>query len=218
MDPAAPFALGPRVAQWVELLPALPLSIDDVLDSRRERRRQQFEAGRRAAARMLNSLGATEAVVGVGPLGSPLWPTGFAGSITHKHDLLAVAVARTGEASSIGIDIEAWVSDAVAGDIEQICLDAQEKALAAVAGVERAWFATVAFSAKEALYKCLFPTVGEFFDFSAARIVRIDAQSGALHLQLTRSLGSHWARGCVLEGRFRTNLSHVFSSIELPPK
>jgi len=187
----------------------------DVLNLRRQQRRMQFDAGRQCAARLLASLGAAETTVGAGPLGSPVWPRGFTGSITHKHDVLAVAVARTEAAASLGIDIEAWVSDAVAADIEQVCLDEHEKALAAAAGVERAWFATVAFSAKEALYKCLFPTVGEFFDFSAARIVHLDARAGSLRLALTRPLGPRWAEGHVLEGRFRSSTSHVFSSFEL---
>ena len=217
MDSSAPFALGPRVAQCLEPLPAMTLSDGDVLSLRREQRRMQFEAGRRCAARLLASLDAAEIAVGVGPLGSPLWPRGFTGSITHKHDVLAVAVARTDEASSLGIDIESWVTGAVAADIEQICLDAQERALSVAAGFERAWFATVAFSAKEALYKCLFPTVGEFFDFSAARIVHVDAQAGLLRLALSRPLGPRWAQGRVLEGRFRSTASHVFSSFELHP-
>lgn len=196
----------------------MALSAGDVLNLRREQRRMQFEAGRRCAARLLASLGAAETSVRTGPLGSPLWPHGFSGSITHKQDVLGVVVARTEDASSLGIDIEAWVSDAVAADIEQICLDEVEKAMAAAAGLERAWFATVAFSAKEALYKCLFPTVGEFFDFSAARIVQVDTQAGSLRLQMTRRLGQRWPQGCVIEGRFRSSASHVFSSFELSPR
>jgi enterobactin synthetase component D len=217
MDSSAPFALGPRIAQCVEALPAMAPG-GDLLAVRREQRRLQFEAGRRCAARLLASLGATETDVAVGPLGSPLWPQGFTGSITHKQDVLAVAVARTGDVASLGIDIEAWVSEDVAADIEQVCLDGAEKALAVAAEFERRWFATLAFSAKEALYKCLFPSVREFFDFSAARVVHVDSASGLLRLQLTRPLGSRWAQGQVLGGHFRGSDSHVFTSFELAPR
>jgi enterobactin synthetase component D len=218
MDDSAPFALGPRVAQSLEALPPVAQPGADPLDLHRERRRLQFDAGRRSAARLLQALGAAKTAVGVGPLGSPLWPSGFTGSITHKLDVLAVAVARTAEVASLGIDIEAWVGDAVAADIEQVCLDDHEKALAAAAAFERRWFATLAFSAKEALYKCLFPSVGEFFDFSAARVVQVDERAGRLRLRLTRPLAPRWPQGHTLEGRFRASASHVFTSFELAPR
>jgi len=65
---------------------------------------EQSAAGRRAAAAALTAAAATESAVGRGADGRPLFPPGFAGSISHT-DRLAVALVAPG-AGAVGVDIE----------------------------------------------------------------------------------------------------------------
>ena len=57
---------------------------------------------------------------------------------------------------------------------------------------------TIAFSAKESFYKAAYPTVGRFFDFSAAQVVSVNPGVGRLLLEVVEPLdetfvaGSRW--------------------------
>jgi 4'-phosphopantetheinyl transferase EntD len=113
------------------------------------KRRREFAFGR-ACARA--ALGASVAIA-VGQGGAPIWPAGVSGSITHTDDYAAAVVARTGH---IGIDVEllARIAD-VAGLAERVALAS-----------ERHVPVGVVFSAKESVYKCLYPTAGQFLEFA----------------------------------------------------
>jgi 4'-phosphopantetheinyl transferase EntD len=60
--------------------------------------------------------------------------------------------------------------------------------------------ATLVFSAKETLYKCLFPAVKRYFDFKEAELVSADA--GRFSIRLLVSLTDELQSGNVFEGRF----------------
>ncbi|WP_162793754.1 4'-phosphopantetheinyl transferase superfamily protein [Streptomyces paludis] len=119
--------------------------------------RQQFTAGRRAAAAALAAAGAPDRVVPREPGGRPRFPRGFAGSIAHT-DRLAVAVVVPG-AAAVGVDIEsAVISPRVAGFI----LRGQERlTLLPPAGK---YTPRELFAAKEAAFKALSArgTLGDF--------------------------------------------------------
>ncbi|MFQ6310829.1 4'-phosphopantetheinyl transferase family protein [Lysobacter capsici] len=74
----------------------------------------------------------------------------------------------------LGIDIESRIDARLAGEIRGVVVDAAEQAVIeagfddAVAGL------AAAFSAKEALYKALYPQVRAFFGFEAMRLARVD--------------------------------------------
>jgi enterobactin synthetase component D len=220
MSEGQPFRLSGAALQRIE-----PLTVDDeagrsdeeILAGRRLARRRQFETGRRCAAQLLAMLGSPVTEVGVAPDRSPVWPAGFVGSITHKDTLLGVAVARAGEAGALGIDIEHVLSPQAAGDVESVCLIDRERALGRRLGVERCLFATVCFSAKESLYKCLYPSVRRFFDHFAAEVVGLDMQAGSMRLRLNEHLCATAPRGLILQGRFSLRDDDVFTSFELPP-
>jgi 4'-phosphopantetheinyl transferase EntD len=113
------------------------------------KRRREFAFGR-ACARA--ALGANVSIA-VGPGGAPIWPVGVSGSITHTDDYAAAAVTRAGY---IGIDVESLARIA---EIENL---ASRVALPS----ERAVPVGVVFSAKESVYKCLYPTAGRFLEFA----------------------------------------------------
>jgi 4'-phosphopantetheinyl transferase EntD len=54
---------------------------------------------------------------------------------------------------------------------------------------------TVAFSAKESLFKCLLPSVSVFFGFRDAKVVNADADKRRLILELTTNITSEFQRG-----------------------
>jgi 4'-phosphopantetheinyl transferase EntD len=113
------------------------------------KRRREFAFGRACARAALGA----EVAIGVGRGGAPIWPAGVTGSITHTDDYAAAAVVRAG---NIGIDVELLARIAeVSGLAERVALP-----------TEREVPVGVVFSAKESVYKCLYPTAGRFLEFA----------------------------------------------------
>ncbi|HDR2784788.1 enterobactin synthetase component D [Enterobacter sp. BIDMC92] len=143
------------------------------------KRKAEHLAGRIAAAHALPE----HTVPGIGPSGEPLWPEGISGSITHS-GTQAMAVVVHHPDARVGIDCEAILPDSEAREIQDGIIDAQEAMCLMRSGYPFALALTLAFSAKESLFKALFPQVKNFMDFDCARITRLDERT--LTLALTR--------------------------------
>ncbi|HFK5734414.1 TPA: enterobactin synthase subunit EntD [Enterobacter sichuanensis] len=143
------------------------------------KRKAEHLAGRIAAAHALPD----HTVPGIGPSGEPLWPEGISGSITHSGTQAMAVVVRHPDAR-VGIDCEAILPDREAREIQDGIIDAQEAMCLTRSGYPFALALTLTFSAKESLFKALFPKVKTFMDFDCARITRLDERT--LTLALTR--------------------------------
>lgn len=128
------------------------------------KRRREFAAGRIAARRALSEFGIFGVEIPKRSDGSPQWPTGFIGSISHTREHAVAVVARTSEISAIGIDLE--LSGAVSLNLLPLLLIPQERSwIDQLPSHEQLDFATVIFSAKEAFYKCQYGLSHEWLDF-----------------------------------------------------
>jgi enterobactin synthetase component D len=172
----------------------------------------EFAAGRRCAARALREAGAHDVTVGVGTAREPLWPAGFIGSITHSASRACAAVAAASRLRSIGVDFEPIFDDDAMREVAPAAVTERERTLGAALSVtERA---TIVFSAKESLYKCLYPLARVFFDFTDAE-VDCSAREGVFRARLLRDLGSGFARGSEFEGRYAVAEGHVHTVLEI---
>ena len=173
---------------------------DSVARSVRKRQAEYF-FGRLAARRALVHAGisATQAHadIGIGAAREPRWPPGMIGSISHTHDLAAAVALAPGPRRGVGIDLEHVVDDTVASALLGTVVDATELALVrSLAGPHTInSLLTIVFSAKESLFKGAYAAVGRYFDFSAARLVALDAARGRLRLRLVEPLCPQFALG-----------------------
>ncbi|XUM21527.1 4'-phosphopantetheinyl transferase family protein [Bradyrhizobium oligotrophicum S58] len=128
------------------------------------KRRAEFATARILARRALASLGVAPVALVPAPDRAPVWPPGYVGSISHCADHRAVAVARSRDVSSLGLDVEDLreldpsLRDLVLTPAERRWLHAQPDALQRTLPI-------VIFSAKEAYYKCQYPITRGFLDF-----------------------------------------------------
>ena len=136
------------------------------------KRRHEFIVGRHCAAMALRCFG-EHRVVGVRPDRSPIWPTNFCGSISHSNQLAWSVVANKDTASSIGVDVQEIVDTATVAETNSQILTATERDLLAVAGYDAFVAYTLAFSAKESVYKCLFPLGVTDLEFLQLTIDRV---------------------------------------------
>ncbi len=141
------------------------------------KRKTEHLAGRIAAVSALSSRGVST-VPGVGENGEPLWPTGLNGSISHSGH---IAMAIVSENSLVGIDYEAILDEKEAFDIKEGIVNSVESSLLLNRGLPFPLALTLAFSAKESLFKALFPRVKAYMGFETTRVSAITDHS----LQLT---------------------------------
>ncbi|WP_217480105.1 enterobactin synthase subunit EntD [Enterobacter chuandaensis] len=148
------------------------------------KRKADHLAGRIAAMHALNE----RTIPAIGPSGEPLWPEGVSGSITHS-GTQAMAVV-TQHPALIGIDCEAILPENEAREIKDGILDEQEERVLCRAGYPFALALTLAFSAKESLFKALFPQVQTYMGFDCARVTMLDDKT--LTLTLARQLAGFY--------------------------
>jgi len=152
-------------------------------------RRGEFAAGRAAARAALARLGAPPGPILRGPLRAPLWPEGFVGSITHCRGFACAVAARSRDLRSIGVDAED------AGPLEEslvrlVCAPDERDHFSRLPGPPAGHWAKLAFSAKEAFYKCLQPVTGDrpdFLDMSVRFSPAPDGDTGRYRIRLIRT-------------------------------
>lgn len=174
-----------------------------------EKRRREFRVGRLAARLALEAADAPAGPILSRPDRSPIWPDGFVGSITHGGGFGAAAVASTNVAAGLGVDIEN-ASRVVSPSVTRLVADEHEKAW--IDGDNRRLITL--FSAKEAVFKAIYPLYGTFFGFEAAHL---DAVSGGFVARLTRSLGPLFPAGTELPVTCTYANGLVLTSVMLNP-
>jgi enterobactin synthetase component D len=181
------------------------------------KRKTEYLAGRHCAAAALKAADCADASPpAMGEDRLPLWPAGWLGSISHGGGQAAAAVMRRPDAATgdglLGIDIEVLIDPAsVAGIGELVALDGELKLLT---GCTPSQALTLLFSAKETLYKALYPAVQRFMDFSAARVSAFGP--GALTLTLTEDWHPAWRVGASLSVRYAMRGEYVYTALHAP--
>jgi 4'-phosphopantetheinyl transferase EntD len=197
-----------------------PLSVAEEAIVRRAvaSRRREFQTGRACARRALAAFGIAAPTIGQTPDRAPIWPLGVVGSITHCADYCAAAVARSSEILSLGIDMEK-VEPLTPEMAQIVCRDEEMLAFPPPPRLDLDW-PLLAFSAKEAFYKCYYPTTRTYLDFHdvSIRFQIIGDNCGEFSVQLVnldkpgegviRSVVGRWQR----RGDFLYCAAHVPSA------
>jgi 4'-phosphopantetheinyl transferase EntD len=150
-----------------------------------EERRREYAAVRSCARACLGRLGYPPVPILRGVAGTPTWPAGVQGSMTHCAGYAAAAVGPFPRISAIGIDAEPDVP-LPDGVLDLVATPAEEKRLAVTQPEPGGpnWDRLL-FSAKEAVYKAWFPLVGEWLDAQQAEII-FNTQDGTFAAALLR--------------------------------
>jgi enterobactin synthetase component D len=157
------------------------------------------------------------APVGNHPDRSPIWPPGLVGAITHTEGFVSAAVARHRDCQAIGIDSERPMTAEVAAQVAtQVCRPEERGASERLGGAVDFPYLTLLFSAKESIYKCLYPIVGRYFSYQDARVETIDLEAHRFEARLTADLGRGFTTGTPLSGVFRLDPGFVHTAIRLP--
>jgi len=220
-----PFTCLPRAAQRVILFSQhdaprstviagheLELKADGVDVAHR-----QHVITRAVAAQLLRAYGVGDTTVPIGADRAPQWPLGFVGSITHTARFAGVAVVPRSMARSVGIDVECELVLGQDQLVRKYCLTDQE--FETLHGGDSSLSATqisaLCFSAKEAVFKCLYPLVKHYFDFTCVRIMKIDEATNHLSIKVLDEAIARCVGGTELTGSYRFTQGHVFTAVRL---
>jgi enterobactin synthetase component D len=179
----------------IEAPQQLGISVPETVHNAVKKRQAEYVAGRYLAKRCFLALGSTEADVGISQHRAPLWPKGMIGSISHSSNkAICVVKPRDLPEQGIGIDIEQCLTDSTATSIKNTIINEAEQALLTKHDVDFATGLTVIFSAKESLFKALFPQVRAYFDFLDAEVIAMERDK--LTIMLKRTLTPTLPVGC----------------------
>jgi enterobactin synthetase component D len=206
-------SFDPQVEAELDRFPSI--RVPDSLARAVLKRRIEYQAGRFCAQQALQGCSAGDApsVIGMGAHGEPLWPPGIVGAITHTHGFAAAAVALQRDARALGLDAER-LTRLSADVLDYIAVPAEIQALELTSGMAGAEVSSIVFSAKEALFKCLYPEVQRYFDFRDA-VIEALSPSGTFTARLLVELTPHLPPGSRFTGRFALGEGRVYTAIVL---
>lgn len=175
------------------------------------RRRAEYLAGRYAADVLLRQLGYCSFVLHKGSDGAPCWPEGICGALTHAGNTALCAIDYCDTVAGIGIDVEYLLDDKRSSLIQNtICHKREFNLLSFLQPRQRI---TLLFSAKESLFKAIYPHYGHYFDFHDAEMVAAKMASCRFILRLSRHLNKTFFLGRCFSGYYRFEEGKVVTII-----
>lgn len=185
----------------------------DSISSANLKRQSEFLAGRYAATMAMKRLGVMCSHIPSGENRNPCWPIDIVGSITHKNSVAASVVAKRDSVNCLGIDYEEWISPSVFRRIESSVINQKERALLDICGYSKEDAFTLIFSAKESLFKALYPSVRCYFSFSVAEVTNISRLNNTFEMTLCQTLTTDLPEGRNFKGHFSMNAGGVLTLI-----
>jgi enterobactin synthetase component D len=179
------------------------------------KRQAEFLAGRLCARAALQQLDNLDCVPAIGEDRAPVWPPHISGSITHSSGHAAAIVGHKAQWRGLGMDLENVLSleraERLAGEI----LTADElQRMARLPREQHAQLVTLTFSAKESLFKALYPIVQKRFYFEHAEVVEW-SEHGQVRLRLLTELSGEWCHGKELVGQFAVDGDQLLSLVAI---
>ncbi len=185
-----------------ESYPEAGFTLPDHLARAVPKRRAEYLAGRFLARQLLAPLGFADFTLARGEDRAPQWPPGIAGALSHNSHTALCAVHRESGLGGVGLDVETLLSVERAEELWSAIVSPAEREALLGETLPFNALLTLTFSAKESLFKALYPQVRCYFDFLDARMTAVDVQRQTFVLELLKTLTSHCAAGRRFSGHF----------------
>lgn len=164
------------------------------------KRRAEYLAGRVAAQTLLIKEGNNKKVA-LNHDRSPQWPAGWHGSISHTEKYATAVIAPQSTGFNLGIDTENLIPKTLESTANVFTTETEQQFLVN-SGIDYHLALLITFSAKESLYKALYPVVKLFFGFESAIITQINSLHQTFTLQLTAPLADTFSAGDCFSGHY----------------
>ncbi len=177
------------------------------------KRYREFTAGRLCAREVLKKSGIDNFPLLVGNNREPLWPPGIVGSISHCRDNCIVVASRDKRIAGLGVDIEniAPLEEEITS---LVCRQKEKQWITHVSEPGHPDWAKIIFSAKESVYKCLFPIKNIYLDFKEVQI-EFDILRNKFSIDLFNREVAEFIEAYVMVGHFYYTNKYVYTGAEL---
>jgi len=136
-----------------------------------QKRRAEFTMGRICAHEALSRFGLeSEPILRNPETREPCWPDSVWGSITHSAGFAAVAVGLKKEIQGVGIDLESFSRSIDFNIRRHVCVDSELEWLESLPKKQANRALRIIFSAKESIFKCLYPVTKTYLTFKDAAV------------------------------------------------
>ncbi len=193
------------------LFTQLSIPLPKVLKTAVTKRQADYLAGRYATSQLLKEAGCNNAV-SMSSDRAPVWPTGWWGSISHTEKWVIAILAPYRSNIKLGVDIEKLRPE-VMQEIATTFTIACERELLATSSLPYESALLIAFSAKESLFKALYPQVQHIFGFEAVRLCDLSTNNNCFTLELTMSLAPNLNIGYRIQGYYLISENKVITLI-----
>ncbi|CAM4265749.1 4'-phosphopantetheinyl transferase family protein [Pseudoalteromonas byunsanensis] len=173
------------------------------------KRRVEYLAGRICAKQALAKISVTGFEIDSGEDRAPVWPEGIIGSISHTQGIAMAMVTNSNSLRGLGIDIETLMPNEQEQRLQAQILHPFEAEAFKALGQHLSSPLTVVFSAKESIYKALYPSVKRFFGFDAAKLLSFDDHQ--LCFEITEHLSDSVPLGTRVTVLYQTNALFTFT-------
>ncbi|OEF91355.1 hypothetical protein A1QY_00680 [Vibrio anguillarum] len=165
------------------------IDIPDSIRKSVKKRQAEFLAGRVVARDALQSIGFKKTInIPIGKSREPLWPLGVVGSISHT-DSTAIALVKSKSPSVlVGLDIENFVTKSDCNDLEEIVINQVEHDRLKHLNISRSYIITLIFSAKETLFKAIYPEVRQYLNFLDSEVVFLCFETNVIRLRMIKNI------------------------------
>jgi 4'-phosphopantetheinyl transferase EntD len=133
--------------------------------------RRASGAARIVARQLLAQLGHARCALPRSPSGAPIWPAGIIGSLTHDSRVALAAIGMGRDIRALGIDVEP--AESLPAELLDLVATPQERLKIG----DDAYGGRLLFTAKEAVYKAVFPLDRTFLDHHDVEISLADRRA-----------------------------------------
>ncbi|MCL1125679.1 4'-phosphopantetheinyl transferase family protein [Shewanella surugensis] len=170
---------------------ALPSKLEKAVP----KRQAEFLAGRFLAKTCFTDLSLPYKEIINGSDRCPIWPKNIIGTITHSNETAACAITTAANIVALGIDLEYDINVKTCEDIYKSIINEQEETFLRSLNCPFNQVMTLVFSAKESIYKALYPKIKQFFNFDAVTITALNLEQQVLTLELSKDWSSTFQQG-----------------------
>jgi 4'-phosphopantetheinyl transferase EntD len=160
----------------------------------------------------LRELGIADAPIARGASGEPLWPTGVVGAISHSREVAVGVVGRRSEYAGLGVDVEELARGPSPRAARLVCRPGEMAWVDPESGTDRL---AMLFSAKEAIFKALYPIEHVWLGFADAELTW-HAELRAFEARVLKSVGDGYPAGFVLSVNVTVGAGWVLSTAFVP--
>ena len=173
------------------------------------KRCHEFSTGRYCAHNAMQTLVTNKQALVAGEKREPLWPDGIIGSISHSGDCCIAIVSADPSLIALGCDVEKNEPSGL-NIRDMICTEQDLHYLGERGDDPYAW--KLIFSAKESIYKCLYPLLKHWIGFADATVI-CDFDAGSYRVLMSEKLNIPENIVSKMQGRFIVGEDYIFTSM-----